>query len=99
MPVLTRKWPLLDYVVASAPTDGGLYALWHGSEMLFIGIAHGTDNIRACLLKHFAKRGAPGPLQNADHFSWELPSDAEARRAQILEDFKRKHGRLPVGNT
>jgi hypothetical protein len=96
MPLLSRKWPFLDYIVSAAPTDRGVYALWRANELVFVGIAGPKDNIRTCLRKHFD--GQVGASSPADHFSWELPPDPEARRDEVLEQFKQAHGRLPSGN-
>lgn len=97
MPLLTRKWPFLDYVVGSSPTDKGLYALWKADELLFVGIADEASGIRGCLLRHFD--GEHGPvLKSADHFSWELSFEPEKRRGEVLEAFEKQRGRLPLGH-
>jgi hypothetical protein len=97
MPLLTRKWPFLDYVVGSSPTDQGLYALWKEGELLFVGIADDQNGIRGCLVRHFG--GEHGPLlQSADHFSWELAFEPEKRRSEVLQAFEKQRGRLPLGH-
>lgn len=96
MPLLTRKWHFLDYIVGAAPKDHGVYALWRGSELVFVGVTGPKDDIRACLLRHFDDDRIVN--ERVDHFSWELPPDPEARRDELLAQYKAAHGRLPVGN-
>jgi|SRR5581483_4112162 len=92
VPLLSRKWPYLDYVVRSAPTDAGLFALWSGEELLFAGIA--ASGIRGELLRHF--RGDVSPItKNADHFSWELSREPEKRLKEVLAQFHAINGRPP----
>ena len=96
MPLLSRKWPFLEYIVASAPTDAGLYGLWKAEELLFVGVAEAAVGIRACLKRHFA--GEHGEVTRAaDHFSWELSFEPQRRRDEVLAAFVKQHGRMPRG--
>ena len=98
MPLLSRKWPFLDYVVNAAPNDAGLYALWSGDEMLFAGLAGALGGIRRELQRHW--RGEVNLItQNADHFSWELSSEPEKRLMEVLAQFQEVYRRPPRGQT
>jgi len=94
VPLLSRKWPFLDYVVNAAPNDAGLYALWSSDEMLCVAIAGQPGGIRGQLQRHW--RGELGLItQNSDHFSWELSLEQEKRLQEVLAHFQKTYGRPP----
>jgi hypothetical protein len=94
VPLLSRKWPFLDYVVNAAPDDAGLYALWSADEMLCVNIAGQPGGIRAELQRHW--RGEAGIItQKADHFSWELSREPDKRLQEVLAQFQQTYGRSP----
>lgn len=89
VPIWSRKWPFLDYVIESAPLDPGVFALWHTEELVFIGAA--VTSIRQCVMEHFS--GEHGPeARMADHYSWEVAKDPEARQQELIVQFAALHG-------
>src|SRR5688572_11796248 len=88
-----RRYRFTRNVIAGAPHDAGIYALWEGEELIYYGRAAGGSNtIRSRLLGHF------DASQRATHYSWELCKDPAAREAELLREHERTFGRLPRFN-
>jgi hypothetical protein len=100
LPLWSRKWPFLDYSVAAAPLDAGVYALWKVGEIIYIGASgvEARNSIRTRLLEHLKVcDGVTFPLP--DHYSWEVANDPQQRKAELLVEYQRLHGgRLPQLN-
>jgi hypothetical protein len=91
----SRRYRFTRIVIAGAPDDAGVYALWDGEELVYYGRAEGGDaTIRSRLLDHYYS-GAQKPT----HYSWELSRDPAAREAELLAEHRREFGRLPRLNT
>ena len=83
--------------VKDAPTDHGLYALYDGDEIIFIGKAKSGLGIRGALFSHL--RGDVGSCsQGATHFRRELDPSPPVRYSELIEEFKRERGDLPRCN-
>lgn len=94
MPIWSRRWPFLDYSIEAAPLDQGVFGLWHGGELVFIGATSTGTSLRQCLLEHF--RGVHAlEHREADHYSWEVSEKPEERKRAVLAQFQREHGRWP----
>jgi hypothetical protein len=82
MEKLFRKWAFKPSMVADAPDTAGIYALWNGDQLLFVGRAGGgEDTLQARLtdhLEHAASGSAPAPT----HYSWEI-CDPRERLPQL----------------
>ena len=88
MALASPKYPFKQAVVFGAPDDPGVYALYFGDHLLFIGIARGrthVETIRSQLLAHLAGELKPA---FASHFKWEITRDPESRVAQLLGFLK-----------
>ena len=83
-----RRYRLSRIVIAGAPDDVGIYALWDDEELVY----YGRGAIRSRLLEHFERR------VRATHYSWELCADPAAREAALLAEHERSFGRLPRDN-
>lgn len=83
-----RRYRFSRIVIAGAPDDVGVYALWEDDELVY----YGRGAIRTRLLQHF-ERG-----ERATHYSWELCADPAAREAALLDEHERAFGRLPRYN-
>lgn len=81
-------------LVQGAPENAGLYALWQDGELIYLGRA---ASIRERLLEHLRQPLSPC-TRDATHYSWELSLRPPAREAELLEEFKKRHGRLPRCN-
>lgn len=95
---LDQRWELNSLMVASAPAEAGVYALWDRGEVIYYGAAFGgAMTIRSRLLDHF--RGRAGECtRRASHYSWELSLEPAKREAQLLQEFRAANGRLPRCN-
>ena len=82
--------------VNNAPEKQGVYALYDGQELIYIGRASGEGvTIRSRLQAHH--RGDDGRCtQQAIHYRREVTTDPISREQELLEEYKRAHdGRLP----
>ena len=84
-------------MVAGAPNDPGVYALWENDELIYYGHARGESvTIQSCLQKHL---GGEGCTSRATHYGWEISANPPVREAELLREFQRANKRLPRCNT
>jgi excinuclease UvrABC nuclease subunit len=93
VPITDPIYRFAVVIVHGAPENPGVYALWQDGEMIFLGRA---VSIRQGLLQHFERSGQC--TRSATHYSWELSLRAEEREALLLEQYRKRHGRLPRCN-
>jgi hypothetical protein len=85
-----RRYRFTRMVIAGAPEDQGVYALWDGEELVY----YGRGSIRARLMDHF--QGRVDPLtRRATHYGWEMCADPALREAELLEEHQRLFGKPP----
>lgn len=89
-----RRYRFNRVVLAGAPDEPGVYALWQGDELIYYGRAtrthEGGATIRSRLMEHFENHPAA-----ATHYSWEISRAPAARESELLEQFRQAFGRLP----
>jgi hypothetical protein len=86
-----RRYRFTRIVIAGAPSDAGVYALWDGEEVVYHGRADGgSATIRSRLLEHYY-----ADKTRATHYSWELCPDPVSREAELLAEHERIFGRPP----
>ena len=95
----SRRYRFTRIVIAGAPEDAGIYALWDGEEVIYYGRAGGRNEgngttIRSRLMDHHLGR-VDDQTRRATHYSWELHRDPAAREAELLEEHVRTFGRPP----
>jgi|GEM_PF-896160 len=85
--------------IQNAPAQAGVYALFDGDEIIYIGRAQGGNTtIRSRLSAH--KNGNEGSCTQFALAYWrETTSRPVSREKELLEWFKGKHGRLPRCNS
>src|SRR5437762_13820722 len=95
MPIEMKRYPFTRPVIDYAPDDiGGVYVLWDGDEVIYIGRSGGSHNIRSCLLEHL--EGARGSCTTkASHYSGEITLWDSARETELLALFAKEHSRDP----
>jgi len=95
MPFAMKRYPFTRPVLDYAPYDiGGVYVLWEGDEVIYIGRTGGSRNIRSCLLEHLeGTRG--GCTTRATHYSWEITLWDSARETELLALFAKENSRDP----
>lgn len=99
----TRRYRFTRTVIAGAPDDAGIYALWDGDELIYYGRAGGNGagdgaTIRSRLMDHYQGR-VDAQTKRATHYGWELSKDPVAREAELLREHARQFGKLPRLNT
>jgi excinuclease UvrABC nuclease subunit len=86
-----------DENIAHAPKCSGVYVLYNGPRIIFIGKATGMSNLRSKLQSH--KRGDEGNCtRHATHFCCELTPSTANRERDLLQEYKSVYGRLPACN-
>jgi hypothetical protein len=85
-----RRYRFTRMVIAGAPDEQGIYALWDGEEVVY----YGRGPIRSRLLDHFYGR-VDERTRRATHYGWELCADPAAREAELLAEHRRVFGRPP----
>jgi hypothetical protein len=85
-----RRYRFTRLVIAGAPDEQGVYALWDGEEVIY----YGRGPIRTRLLDHFYGR-VDELTRRATHYGWELCKDPAAREAELLQEYRSVFGRPP----
>ena len=90
----TKRWRFNRAILEHAPEHPGIFVLWDGDEVIYIGSTrHGTA-IKAVLLEH--QDGQRGECtRRATHYSWEIHPRPSAREAELLAEFGQLHSRDP----
>ncbi|MFQ5760661.1 MAG: hypothetical protein ACE5HM_06775 [Acidiferrobacterales bacterium] len=87
--------------IEQAPDEPGVYGLYQGDDLIYIGRAEGglsITTIRARLKSHC--QGYRGPnTEHATHYRCEVNRDPVARQRKLLQAYEQRHGRLPRCNT
>ncbi len=91
MAIFEKKWSFAAAVIEHAPQEPGIYALWEGEEMVYLGRAV-TGGIQAALREHLeGRRGAC--TKQATHYSWEISLWPTLRESEVLAEFFAAHRR------
>lgn len=94
---LARKWAFRPSMVADAPETAGVYALWDGESLLWLGHATGgADTVRARLTEHMV-RAASGRCPIPTHYSWEICTNPREREAQARAELRSQDEHQAVG--
>lgn len=94
MPIRGKKQRFTDTNISNAPNSDGVYGIYRGRELIYIGKGEGKDGIKGRLKA--AKRDTRG--KEATSFQVEKSKDAAWREEQVLKQYKRLHGKLPRYN-
>ncbi len=99
MPIIGDKYGFTQDNVDKSPDDHGVYELYEGDELIYIGRAAGDGvTIRSRLQDHF--RGDDGRCtQQATTYRREVTNTPKAREVELLNEHLRRHGRLPRCNS
>ena len=98
MPIASPRYAFNATMVAGAPPDPGVFALWEQDELIYYGRALGgattiQSRLRECL------EARDGCMASATHYGWEISSNPRAREAELLGEYRDAHGRLPRCNS
>lgn len=96
MPIRNPKYRLTRAMVEGAPEEAGVFALWEGDELIYLGRTSPGATIRGRLAEHLEQRCEC--TRRASHYSWELSLRPEARELELLREFSAQFGRVPKCN-
>jgi len=97
MPINGKRYPFVQYAVAGAPPDPGVFALWEGDELIYIGTAQGgAATLHAALTEHL--QGLWPCTRSSTHYSWELARNVKMLEQRVLHEFRGSFQRLPRCN-
>jgi predicted GIY-YIG superfamily endonuclease len=89
------RYPFTPRMVGGAPSDMGVYLLYAGRRLIYIGRA---ADIRARLQEHM--RGEVCECSRAaSHYSWEIVLQPRMRELELLQEQRAAAGGLPPCNT
>lgn len=88
-PAPSRRYKFHRIVLAGAPSEPGVYALWQGEELIYYGRALGDATIRSRLMQHY------NDGVDATHYSWEISREPVSRESELLREYQEAFGRLP----
>lgn len=98
MPVSGTKYEFTQKNLDNAPDTAGVYALFNGDELIYIGRAQGgTVTIRSRLKDHLSGHEGKG-TQGATKYAREETTRPVAREKELLDEYQTQHGRLPRYN-
>jgi len=93
VPISLPRQRFTAWRIAGIADRVGVYVLWLGEEIIYIGRA--TAGMRQRLMEHYTRQAKPW---DATHFG-ALPCDTPAQRErELLREAKRTFGRLPRYN-
>ena len=84
-PLASPRYPFKEAVIFGVPDESGVYSLYFGYDLLYVGIARGrahAETLKSKLLAHAAGELKPSI---ATHFKWEITHEPEKRLAETLE--------------
>ena len=90
MAIRSPKWLVIAALVASAPDTPGVFELWDGDELLYVGSTRHKATLRTELERELAAH-----VREATHFSWEITFKPQSRARELLAEFEREHHRPP----
>ena len=95
MAIRSPRWVVVAALVSLAPDTPGVYELWDGDELVYVGRTRDErttlrGELERCLLDEHV---------SATHFSWEISFHPVARERELLAEFERAHHRAPRLNS
>jgi hypothetical protein len=95
MPIKGQRHPFSTIGISGSPHEPGVFALWDGDEMIYVGHTIGRHaTLKSVLSDHCL--GVFGECtQGATHYSTEVSLDGARREDELLYEFCVIHGRLP----
>ena len=80
-----RRYPFLGPMIEGAPDELGVYLLWEGDEVTYIGTAR---SIRTRLQDHLS--GRDHCSCNPTHYSWKLARFPSVLESELLAEYRYK---------
>lgn len=98
MPIASPRYAFNAIMIAGAPPDPGVFALWENEELIYYGRALGSGATIQSRLREHLDTGVNGTAA-ATHYGWEITANPRVREAELLREFEKMHGRLPRCNS
>jgi hypothetical protein len=95
VPIASPRYPFTKRSLDRAPSEAGVYALFEGGELVYIGRAGLPAGIQTRLLQHLFGVREPS---KATHYAWEICRDAHKRQAELIREFEKTFFRRPRYN-
>lgn len=83
-------------MIAQLPELSGVFALWEGKELIYIGRAVRPASLRSALEEHL--RGAHPCTARASRYAWQLALDPVAKERELLAQYRARHRIFPRCN-
>jgi hypothetical protein len=85
-------------MVDGAPRDMGVYTLWRGEQLLYIGRALGGRTTIFSRLDEHMSGAVCRCSRQATHYSWEIVLQPIERELELLQEQRKAAGELPPCN-
>jgi hypothetical protein len=95
MAIRSPRWVVVAALVSLAPDTPGVFELWDGDELVYVGR---TRDERATLRGELERRLLEEHV-SATHFRWEITFHPAARERELLAEYERAHHRSPRLNS
>ena len=92
MAIRGPKWLIVAALVTMSPDTPGVFELWEGDELVFVGSSR-DSTLRHQLVHELLESGS-----QATHFSWEITFDPAGRERELLAEYEQQHHRPPRFN-
>jgi hypothetical protein len=98
MPISGKRYKFTKENVDKSPRKTGVFALYDGPTLIFIGRAtDGGVTLRSALQDHQAGRGGPS-TQQATHYRREETTASVSRELELLAEHQASFGTQPRDN-
>jgi hypothetical protein len=91
-----HRYPFDARVIQGAPAEPGVYVLWEGTEVTYIGTAEPSMTIKQRLLDHLSGQNHCGCRPT--HYSWRLAPNPGMVERELLGQYRHKLAALPRCN-
>ena len=98
VPIASPRYAFTATMIAGAPPDPGVFALWENEELIYYGRALGNGATIQSRLREHLETSVHGTA-GATHYGWEIAANPRVREVELLREFERSHGRLPRCNS
>ena len=94
MPIPREVFPFTARLIGGAPDQVGIFVLWKGEELIYLGATAVGATIRSRLLEHFSGR-AGDCTRVATHYSWQISPKPAELELELLVEYRQSFQRLP----
>jgi hypothetical protein len=93
MPISLARQRFSAWNIAGAVAHAGVYVLWQGDEVVYVGRA--LASLRERLMEHYTRQAKPWDVTHFGVLACALPAE---RESELLRAVRRAIGRLPRYN-